>query len=94
MASSPELRAPVPRDQNNFPRQSAINFAAVTPSDSVNLGAGVRGLYVGVAGNVVAVTIDDVAVTFTDVPAGLILPIECKRVNSTSTTATNIVVLY
>lgn len=77
----------------------AANFAAVTPSDSIDfattsLTSLTRALYVGGAGNVVAVMSDGTAVTFTAVPAGTVLPIRCKRVNSTNTTATAIVRLW
>ena len=77
----------------------ARNFAAVTKSDTVNFGPAsaptlTRGLYVGGTGDVVAVAEDDSTVTFTAVPAGAILPIRCKRVNSTNTTATAIVRLW
>lgn len=69
-------------------------FFAITPHDSTNFAYTVRGIYVGVAGNVVAVNEAGTAVTFTAVPAGTILPIYANRVNSTSTTATNMVGLY
>lgn len=73
----------------------ALNYAAVTPSDSTVFPFGLcRALYVGVAGNVTVLSAGGAAVTFSGVPAGVILPIRCKRVNSTSTTATNIVALY
>lgn len=72
----------------------ASDYAAVTPSDSTNLFKNAVGLYVGSAGNVVAVTPNGTAVTFSNVPAGTVLPIMCKRVNSTGTTASNIVALY
>jgi len=85
----------------SFESASAFDFAAVTPSDTVNFtvpGNGdirtTRGLYVGSGGNVVAVTRGNVAITFTGVLAGSILPIQCIRVNSTSTTATGIVALF
>lgn len=74
-----------------FPAQ---DYAAVTPSDSSNFSQEARGLYIGGAGNVVAVTRTGTAVTFTGVLAGSVLPITCVRVNSTSTTATNIVALF
>lgn len=64
---------------------------AVTPSDSVDFTVAARALYVGVTGNVVVITKGGTAITFTAVPAGMILPIRCTRVNSTNTTATNIV---
>lgn len=66
---------------------------AVTPSDGTDFARTVRGLYVGGTGNVVAVFPDDTTVTFQAVPAGTILPIRIKRVNSTSTTATLMVAL-
>lgn len=63
---------------------------AVTPHNSTDFATPARGLYVGTTGNVVVVTTTG-AVTFTAVPAGAILPVECTRVNSTGTTASNIV---
>lgn len=73
---------------------SSIAYA-VTPHDSTDIlgGMNTRALYVGGAGNLVAV-MDSGAVTFTAVPAGTVLPIRCKRVNSTNTTATAIVALF
>ena len=74
---------------------SAALFEAITPHNSTNFTNGIcRGIYVGVTGNVVVVDADGTAVTFTAVPAGTILPVEAKRVNSTSTTATNMVALF
>jgi len=73
----------------------ADTFAAVTKSDTVDLPGGpCRALFVGVAGDVVAVTCADVAVTFKNVVSGTLLPVIARRVNSTSTTATDIVALY
>lgn len=73
----------------------ASNFFAITPSNTVDFTQGVtRGIYVGTGGDVVAVGQDGTAVTFTAVPGGVILPIVAKRVNSTSTTASNLVGLY
>jgi hypothetical protein len=69
-------------------------YSAVTPSDSTDFDSICRAIYVGGAGNVVAVRHDGTAVTFTGVPAGTVLPIACRRINSTSTTATAIVALY
>jgi hypothetical protein len=69
-------------------------FFAITPSDGTNFNYSVRGIYVGVTGNVVCVNEAGTAVTFTAVPAGAILPVYAIRVNSTSTTATNMVGLY
>lgn len=70
----------------------AMRAAAITPSDSVNFER-CTGIYVGGTGTVVAI-INGNAVTFTNVGSGTILPISATRVNSTSTTATNLVALY
>lgn len=79
---------------NPYSAASAEGFFAVTPSDTANFSFTVRGIYVGTAGNVVAVTEGGTAVTFSNVPAGTILPVRANRVNSTSTTASNLVGLY
>lgn len=73
----------------------ARNAEVVTPSDTTTLAAVSRALYVGVAGNVsVQMAGVGTAIVFTGVLAGTILPIRITRVNSTSTTATNMVALY
>ncbi len=67
---------------------------AVTPSDATNFTDGAcHALYVGGAGAVVAV-MSGVAITFAAVPVGTVLKIRATRINSTGTTATNIVALY
>jgi len=67
----------------------------ITPSDSADINGGqlTRGIYVGGAGNIVAI-IGGNPVTFFSAVAGSVLPIRCTRVNSTSTTATNLVALF
>lgn len=73
----------------------ALDYVAITPHDSTDFdGFVTRGIYVGGAGDVVAVRYDGTAVTFSSAAAGSILPIRARRVNSTSTTATNLVALY
>lgn len=69
---------------------------AITPSDSANFTYLVRAIYVGTTGDVVVVNAQDdsTAVKFTSVPAGTILPVKTKRVNSTNTTASNLVGIY
>lgn len=67
--------------------------AAVTPSDSTPVNC--RALYIGVAGNVAVVPArGGSAVTFVGVQAGTTLPVQCSKVMSTNTTATNIVALF
>lgn len=72
----------------------ADKYFAITPHDSTNFSVSTRGIYVGGAGNLVAVDEDGNAVTFTGLLAGVVYPIRCKRVNSTSTTCTSLVGLY
>ena len=74
--------------------ESSPAYAVVTPHDSTNFTKLTRGLYVGGTGNLVAVMDDGTTCLFSAIPVGTILPIQCKRVNSTSTTATLIVALY
>lgn len=74
--------------------ESSPKYAVVTPHDSTNLAHLTRALYVGGTGNLVAVMDDGSTCLFSAIPVGTILPIQCKRVNSTSTTATLIVALY
>ena len=62
----------------------------ITPSDETNFTKEARGIYVGTAGDVVAVCTGG-TVTFANVPAGAILPVRAIRVNSTNTTASDLV---
>jgi hypothetical protein len=83
----------------NVPRlTSGVNAsglcAAITKSDTVNLAYVTRAIYVGGTGNIVAVFADGSTVTFSSIPAGSILPIAVIRVNSTNTTATNMVAMF
>lgn len=75
--------------------RGASRLVAVTPSDSANLAEVSRALWVGGAGNIAILADEDsVAVLISGVPAGTVLPIRARRVNSTNTTATLIVALY
>jgi hypothetical protein len=69
---------------------------AVTPSDTVNISADsmrCRGIYVGTGGSL-SILMDNGSVTFANVPTGSLLPIRTRRVNSTGTTATDLVALF
>lgn len=73
----------------------ARNAISITPSDTVNLETGTRGIYVGGGGDITAVMEGSAnAVLFVDVPGGAVLPIEASRVNATGTTATDLVALW
>ena len=73
---------------------SAHKAVAVTPHDTTLIAGGIcRALYVGVSGNISALMADGTTGTFLSVPIG-ILPVQVQRVNSTGTTATDIVALF
>lgn len=73
---------------------NADTHFAVTPHNSTNFTIDAAYLYVGTGGDVVAVDLADNAVTYKNVPSGGYIFMRCKRVNSTSTTASNIVGCY
>lgn len=88
--------------QDDFPLTGATsliygparNGEAVTKHDANDFAKVSRGIYVGGAGDVAAVMADGTVLTFSAVPAGTLLPIRCKRINSTNTTATLMLALY
>jgi len=85
------LTGDVTGDRQGEPAQWA---ETITPSDTVNLRAVSRAIYVGVAGDVAAVMQNGDVATFVGVTAGSILPIRAIRINSTNTTATTMLNLY
>lgn len=72
----------------------ARSWRAVTPSDSNNLPAGCRGLFVTAVGDLSLVGSDGTALVFTITGAGTFIPVGPVRVNATGTTATGIIALY
>ena len=87
-------------DQTDFSASGqttpAANATAITPANT-DLTEFTRAIYVGGTGDLavrMAGTLGDTDVIFVAVPAGAILPIRCKQVRSTSTTATSIVALF
>lgn len=76
---------------NTTPDAPAVDAFAVTPHDSTNFTNNAQALYVGTGGDIVLETLYGNEITFANVPSGFILPIACVRVNSTSTTASDIV---
>lgn len=69
---------------------------AITKSDTDKLPLGVcRALWIGGAGDVAVIAENDTAaVTFVGCAAGQVIPVKCKMVMSSNTTATSIVALY
>lgn len=80
----------------NWMGTPARNGAAVTPSDSADLDAYAKAVYVGASGDV-TVTLTNMAdgtfIKFSNHPVGY-MPVQVKRVWSTGTTATLILALY
>ena len=75
-------------DMITSPAQDGV---AITPSDSSNLAAPVRGIYIGVTGNVALTTLGGTSLTFVGCVAGTILPVCAIKVANTNTTATNLI---
>ena len=69
----------------------ASNWAAIVPSDTVDIVPSPRSLYVTTTGNASLVGDDDVVVTI-PVIAGSTLPFRPKRVNATGTDASMIAI--
>ena len=64
----------------------------VTPSDTTNFASPIRALYVGAGGDLAIVPSgDDSPVILRSAVTGSFLPISIKRVDSTNTTATDLV---
>lgn len=70
----------------------ATGLLAVTPSNSANLVKDSRALWIGVTGDVAIMATDGTIAILANVPVG-ILPVQCRRVFATGTTATGIVAL-
>jgi hypothetical protein len=66
----------------------------VTPSNTDNLPAVVRAIWVGGTGSISLVTANGDAVTLAAVPAGTLIKLRIRKINATGTGATNIVGLY
>lgn len=71
----------------------AVHAAAVVPSDTVDLAAPTRSLYIGATGTLTVKMYGGETVTFAAVPVG-IFPIQVTRVLTTGTSATTIIALW
>lgn len=77
-----------------FLQATSDEYAPITKSDTVSFGKLTRWIYTAGGGDIVAVMQDDTTCLFSALPAGTLLPIRAKRVNSTSTNATGMVALF
>lgn len=71
----------------------ALDFFAVTPSDTDALPSKARSLFIGGAGNVSVINASGTAVVFVGVQAGTVLPIQTSQVTAADTSATDIIAL-
>lgn len=67
---------------------------AITTSDSADLLAETRAIYVGSAGDLVAVLASGDEVSFVGLGGGTVLPVRVRRVKATGTSAGHLVGLY
>ena len=80
--------------------QSCPVWEPVTPDDAQDFTRWktnkqlTNSLYVGNAGDVTVVSASGIAVTFPNVQAAQFLPVQARRVNASTTTASGIVALY
>lgn len=70
---------------------SGRKLVAITPNDNVDLTTPIRGIIVGTAGVINGIAINDTSAVQVPVAAGVVIPIQFKRILATSTTALNIV---
>ncbi len=70
------------------------HLETVTPHDTTTLANVSRALYVGTGGDVTVLTKGGETKTLTAVPSGTWLPIRVQRVNTTGTTASNMLSGY
>lgn len=66
---------------------------AIVPNDSADLAQNTTGIYSGTAGTIAVDMINGDSVSFI-VPAGVILPVQIRKVYATGTTASGVVGLY
>jgi len=67
---------------------------AITPSDSTDLAAETRGLWIGASGDLALVLASGDEVTISGAVGGSLLPLRVRRLKATGTTATALVGLY
>jgi hypothetical protein len=75
-------------------RSTGVRTSDVTPSDSSDFTVPARALYIGGEGDVKIKDLKGNTRTFAGLSSGTILDVQCTKVFSTDTTATDIVALY
>jgi hypothetical protein len=93
--ASQQIQSIPPMDGNTFtgPTRTTAGYAKfLSPTSDVEYGEKMRGLYVGTTGNVSIQAWDGSTITFVGLAAGVIHPIFSIKINSSGTTASNIIV--
>ena len=67
--------------------------AGITPSDSADIEA-TRGVYTGISGDLKVDMLDGTTITFANLAAGIVHPLQVRRIYATGTTAGDIIALY
>lgn len=78
----------------NHDTSSASRAASITPSNTVNLTESTRAIYVGVGGDISCEMAGGGTQVFKNLAAGIAHPLQVSRVNSTGTTASELVALF
>lgn len=71
----------------------AVYAKAVVPNDAADMPTQCRSIYVGTTGNIQVTTVGGDVAVFNNVPAGMVLPVQAKRIWATNTTASNLIAL-
>lgn len=72
----------------------ARDASAVVPSDTLDLAALPRAIYIGQTGNISVRLAGGQSATFLNAQAGSFLPIRAQGINSTGTTAAGLIALW
>lgn len=88
------MAQPVAQTAYNADRGApGVGVVSITPTDA-DLVRDIRSFYVGTGGNVSITAPDGTSAILKNIPAGLVVPVECRRINATSTSAADIVGFY
>lgn len=71
----------------------AVYAKAIVPDDANDMISWCRSVYVGGTGNIAGITVGGSTVLFQNVPAGMVLPVQFRRILATGTTATLLIAL-
>ena len=79
---------------SNYLDAPAFDGFAITPSDTVDFDTVCRAIYIGTGGDISFIAASGNTVVLKNTVAGTVMPFRMKRINSTGTTAADLVGLY